>query len=192
MKLFTIISFFITDQANCQNTDILSINQMMIDKYSNGVVKDSSILRIELSTNNVDSIYLKVINLCSDTICLPRKIMLEYPKPVSYILFCIGDSTLLNIESSDGFSNNNVQFDYSFKYCNVDEFSGIVDFEQLKIISNNTNKYGMVFIPPFAAVNIPLNCYFKQKYMFIRFQTLVNKNGIVFKLQKESNSVYMP
>lgn len=189
-RLATIISLLMPIQIFSQDKDLLSFNQMMIDKYSNNVIKDSSIMKIELLTNNIDSVCLKIINFSSDTIYMPRKIVLESPKPISYILFCISDSTL-NIESSDGF-NNNIPFNYSFNYCHVDELSGIVDYKQVKITSNHTNKYGMVFIPPFSSESLPLDCYFRKKYMYIRFQTLINKKGFVFKLQKETNSIYMP
>ena len=156
----------------------------------------NSLLSTNLSTNNCDSVFLNLTNNTNDTVIIAALFVLEWPKDIPYILFCLSDSLLRKQPNENGFNLSDTgSYYYSTRYLGrVDPITNMADYERFifcSIEQARQNKYRRE-IPPKGSIRIPIRYYYEDRYMFLRFQTSIFIKNNWFWIQKETNSVFMP
>jgi len=169
-----------------------------IDLYKKFPEKDvgNYFLSTNLTTNSCDLVFLNLKNNTNDTVTIFAYFVLEWPKDRPYILFCLSDSLLRKQSNENGFDFSDINsYYYSNRYLgNVDLITNRPNYEELifcDIELAKQNKYYRVIYPK-DSIRIPIRYYFKDRYMFLRFQTRISVKSNWFWIQKETNSVFMP
>lgn len=168
-----------------------SINiDSLIVLFPDSSLAKNDIVDIGLSTNNKDSLYLTISNECNDTICMPRKVLLGWPQSICYVMFCVSDSALRDSSSLNGFKfEDKEEYHYYDYYWDIE---GHVKFMKYVHETQRMNNKGGFYILPHTKERLVFPIYIKGKYIFVRYQGFANKDGVVYYLQMDTNSVYMP
>lgn len=163
-------------------SEIVHILSESDNMYGNNFID----VKLDVNTNNV--LILKFINTINDTLILKTSFRLEQISHQSYILFCVSDTINRPQTQAFDFTDEN-DYTYTHEYLNYIDHNGLLGYKYV-VLSNN----GAVEILPSDSLSLQLSDfpYFKEKYMFVKLQTIFIINDKLYMVQKETNSIYMP